>query len=373
MNGLLNYFSGKRTSHPASRRPRTFQPTFELLEARDCPSALGGEVAGIVNTISPPPVAQAAQAAQASFSPVATLNAIWSGYTIRPGNGQQVNQVSGTWVEPSYSGPGGNSIWVGIDGAGQQAGVSWYASTGYQVWVEFYGDKTQGPKGDWTGNQINVTLTANGGPVSPTNPAFIIQGRTRLPRRSSWYRALRTSSRSPSRLAGRTVPAPSNRTTPRNLLPQRGARRVRIVENPNNAAQPLANFGTVNFTNCRRRRLAPRPAQLMPSRVENSGTWIPAPHSLKAPRMLRALATMAPASASATGPIRTRPIIPRLWSCPLRRRTPRRLTSALSMRSTPSMPRKPSCSSRHPGEDDRRSKRRCRNRSRHLRFFVRVW
>jgi hypothetical protein len=200
-------------------------------------------------------------AQQASVTSIVKPGNIWSGYGIyglQPGNGQQVNLVSGTWVEPSYSGSvagSHNCIWVGIDGADQQAGVTWVNTNNggyYQPWVEFAGDKadqTLGPKG-WTNGQINVNLTTNG---EPNGPQFQIEAGDTITDTVQWV------SNNPNGTAtfDFTIQASGpNGTgsfnqdyTTRSGTPLRTCADW-IVENPNNAAQPLANFGTVNLTNC---------------------------------------------------------------------------------------------------------------------------
>ncbi len=73
-------------------------------------------------------------------------DSLWSGYVAQPGKGS-VTAVGATWVEPTVTGPGDTSIWVGIDGYGnstvEQIGVQSQQVNGvtvYTPWIEFYGD-----------------------------------------------------------------------------------------------------------------------------------------------------------------------------------------------------------------------------------------
>jgi hypothetical protein len=243
VNRLMNYLCGNNPYRQASRRP-DFRPTLDVLEARDCPSA-----APLVNTIQAPPPAQTAQA---SFAPTTGTSTNWSGYEATPGNGQQVTEVSGTWVEPSDTGSvahSANSIWVGISesnghGPIEQAGVAWYASTNsYHAWVECLGDKTQGPNGNWTGNQINVQLTtSNGSPFQIQAGDTITTSVQLVPGTTNTFEFTITAT-------GPNGTGSFSQQYTTKSVPQMTSAEW-IVENPNGAAQPLANFGPVSFTNC---------------------------------------------------------------------------------------------------------------------------
>lgn len=258
MNWLANYFRGKRTSHPASRRPRTFQPTFELLETRDCPSAaaaLPNAWHEVVNTISPTAHAQVALPAN-SFTPTTGSSGNWSGYEATPGSGQLVNQISGTWAEPSYtnaSTTSANSIWVGISGSGghgdiEQAGVAWYGSSfnnpGYQAWVECLHDKTQNASGKWTGDQIPVQLTTSSGSL------FYIQSGDTVTTSVQLVSGTTDEFQFTIAATGSNGTGSFSQVYTTESAPTSMASAEWIVENPNGSAQSLANFGTVDFSNC---------------------------------------------------------------------------------------------------------------------------
>ncbi len=90
-----------------------------------------------------------------TFQQTSRTNTLWSGYVITPSS--QVQAVGASWVQPAVTSTGQGStvsFWVGIDGYGgktvEQIGTSWSASSGYQAWIEFYGDGVQNSQGQWT-------------------------------------------------------------------------------------------------------------------------------------------------------------------------------------------------------------------------------
>ena len=181
-------------------------------------------------------------------------NTIWSGYVITPGN--LVNAVGCTWVQNAVSSTGADSItsfWVGIDGFGggtvEQIGTTWSAASGYQAWVEFYGDDRKVNRGgelvtgkyyyatslnsiigyNFFNIQAGDTISAYVGFVSSTNTtstfAFRFQDTPRGGTTKAWQQDLTTQYVVPSRTTGEW-----------------------IVETPNVGSSPLANFGTISFS-----------------------------------------------------------------------------------------------------------------------------
>jgi hypothetical protein len=179
---------------------------------------------------------------------------LWSGYAIVPGS--SVNAVGCTWIQPTVSSTGVNSLtgfWVGIDGyrgnTVEQIGTSWSLSTGYYAWVEFYGDGVQNAQGQWIvrgkyfysvpinsiigSNFFNIqpgdTISARVQYLSSTTTTstfeFQFQDTPQNGQTKSWQKALTTQYVVPARSTGEW-----------------------IVESPNFGSQPLANFGTISFS-----------------------------------------------------------------------------------------------------------------------------
>ena len=174
-----------------------------------------------------------------------TTNAIWSGYESSPGAGT-VTGVGGTWVEPTATGAGNSSVWVGIDGYGgstvEQIGVATSVVNGatvYTPWIEFYGDQQAstgklGPLYYQTSLPASFvvhpgdTISASVSLVAGTTKTFLFQMKD-VPK------------------SGAAVENYSSQQTMSYVTPQRSTVEW-IAENPNKGVQPLANFGQVNIT-----------------------------------------------------------------------------------------------------------------------------
>ena len=192
-------------------------------------------------------------------SDLSVNNPLWSGYVVTAAF-TKASAVGGTWVEPTVSGPGATSIWVGIDGYGgktvEQIGVSTSVNssgvTVYTPWIEFYGDTT-GYKAD------GVTPTSPGKFFYETDINTVVTRSTPFT-----VHAGDTISAEVSLVPGTTstfvfqmtdVPSgggavetfTSPPLTMQHVVPQLSTAEW-IVENPNSGAQPLASFTPVTFT-----------------------------------------------------------------------------------------------------------------------------
>jgi hypothetical protein len=183
---------------------------------------------------------------------ITTTSGNWSGYASSAGLGT-VTAVGGTWVQPAVTGSTGSttSMWVGIDGLGngtvEQCGVA--ATPGstpeYVPWFEFWGDQvpsTLVPNPNPQGKYYNQTNLPSSDVVNPGDTisaavSFVPGGLSRT--------FLFQMTDTPA--GGGAGWAWSATKTMSYVTPQR-ATADWIVENPNNATQPLANFGQLTFT-----------------------------------------------------------------------------------------------------------------------------
>ncbi len=177
-------------------------------------------------------------------------NSIWSGYVASPGSG--VTAVAGTWVEPTTSGPGASSIWVGIDGFNgstvEQLGVATSVvngSTVYTPWIEFFGDK-QASTGKLGPLYYQTTI-----PNFTVKPGDTISAEVSLVPGTANSFLFQMTDKPKS---GGATEVYSATKTMSYVVPQLATAEW-IVENPNGGfypgtktVQPLADFGQVNFT-----------------------------------------------------------------------------------------------------------------------------
>jgi hypothetical protein len=160
------------------------------------------------------------------------VSANWAGYVVRnPTGSQTFSSVSGSWVEPSATGNGYSSFWVGIGGAGQshsleQIGTEANVVNGqvrYDAWYELPPEASVplslaiNP-----GDHISAAVTVNG-----TNVTVSLSDRSTG---GSFTKTLQMSNPDTSS-AEWIAEAPS-------AMSATGSLRV----------LPLANFGTVTFT-----------------------------------------------------------------------------------------------------------------------------
>ena len=159
-----------------------------------------------------------------------TLSSNWSGYAVVTGSGG-VNAVSGSWVVPTVSGSGTaySSVWVGIDGFNsstvEQIGTEQDVVNGvaqYSAWVEMY------PAYPVTlnmaihpGDTITASVTASGSGKFTLTIKDVTQGGN------------------------------DSFTTTQSLPGAQRSSAEWVVEAPssNFGVLPLANFGTVSFSN----------------------------------------------------------------------------------------------------------------------------
>jgi Peptidase A4 family len=160
----------------------------------------------------------------------------WAGYVAQSNSGQSFSSVSGSWTQPSVSAnssQGYSAFWVGLGGAGQQSqsleqvGTSAEVVNGqtqYYAWYELLpAAETKLNIAIHPGDHISATVTVNG-----TNVTVSLSDQTTG---QSVNKTLQMSNPDTSS-AEWIAEAPSAQT-------QAGADQI----------LPLANFGTVTFTN----------------------------------------------------------------------------------------------------------------------------
>jgi Peptidase A4 family len=171
-------------------------------------------------------------------------DSVWSGYAALPGAGT-VTAVGGTWVEPTVTGPGNTSIWVGIDGYAnntvEQLGVATSQVNGvtvYTPWIEFWGDQsTTGTKGpDYHQTNLPASFVVRPGDIISASVS-LVPGTTR-----TFQFQMRDIPKN-----GGAVENYSSQQSMTYVTPLRSTVDW-IVENNNNGAQPFANFVQVAFT-----------------------------------------------------------------------------------------------------------------------------
>jgi hypothetical protein len=189
-----------------------------------------------------------------------TTNGTWSGWVIDPSS--QVNAVGATWVQPAVSSTGAKSetsFWVGIDGYGgntvEQIGTSWSPSGGYQAWVEFYGDCTgYQTQPDGTKTPINpgqFYFQTNLNSIIGSN-YFNIQAGDTISACVTYVSSTSTTSTFDFRFTdtpkgGQASKYWQQTLTTQHVVPARSTGEW-IVESPNQGSAPLANFGTIQFS-----------------------------------------------------------------------------------------------------------------------------
>jgi len=202
-------------------------------------------------TVSGVPGAEAITiSGQTSVVVLPKTGAIWSGYAITPTPFYATTAVGGSWVQPTVTGPSGAQVatWVGMDGSGsstvEQVGtwatVGSNGQTQYQAWWEFFGDQsTTGVGPAYHAQYLSSTSF-------PVHAGDTISGDVvYLSRTSSTSTFLLQITDTPA--GGGKVEQWSSKETTTYVVPARSSAEW-IVENPNNASQSLANYGTLTFT-----------------------------------------------------------------------------------------------------------------------------
>src|SRR5262245_54897585 len=149
---LKNLFGANKAKAARGRKRTTVRLTVEGLEERSLMSVSPLPTLAAVRH----PVVSAATTNAATFPSGAGTSGNWAGYQITGATG--VTAVGGEWVQPAVSGTGSSvsSMWVGIDGAGnntvEQIGTEADVVDGtpqYSAWYELFGDQSstgeQGP------------------------------------------------------------------------------------------------------------------------------------------------------------------------------------------------------------------------------------
>lgn len=180
-------------------------------------------------------------------APTAT-STVWSGYAATTGPG--VAAVGGSWVQPSASGANGSesSIWVGIDGNGQngtveQCGTATTIVNGAPqivAWYEFFGDQSS------SGARGHDYLQQN---VINVDPSFVVHAGDTISAEVSLVPGTANSflfQMTDKPKSGGALETFSLVQTTQYVTPQRSSAEW-IAENPNKAGQPLADFGQVTF------------------------------------------------------------------------------------------------------------------------------
>ena len=209
---------------------RRRQLRFEALESRSMLSAVPG-----LPSAAPFPVAahgHSAAVAESSLraAPIASASSNWSGYAVSA-SANSVSYVAGSWVVPTASSKtsGYSSVWVGIDGFSsstvEQIGTEADVANGkvtYYAWYEAYpaGSVTISTMAVKPGDAITASVA-----YSAANRDFVL-----------------------------TITDKTDSETFTKSLAAAGAARSSaewVVEAPssNRGVLPLANFGSVTFTN----------------------------------------------------------------------------------------------------------------------------
>ena len=184
-------------------------------------------------------------------NPNALNSTNWSGYVAGTNLSQpqanSVTAVSGSWIVPTVTGPTSgttySSVWVGIDGYGnstvEQLGTEEDVVNGspvYRAWWEMYSSGKGQPE------QVITSMTVVPGDSITASVQYITSGA----HAGQFYLSIVDSSRSNDSFS--TYESSSSLQSP---LAQRSCAEW-IVEAPSDAngnILPVANFGTVTFTN----------------------------------------------------------------------------------------------------------------------------
>jgi hypothetical protein len=193
----------------------------------------------------------------------------WSGYAITS-KSSLVTGVGATWVQPTMSSTGKHStasFWVGIDGWGngtvEQIGTSWGPRSGYTAWVEFYGDGIKNTNGGgstngdastsahkkWAAigkyfNEVSINHII-GSHYFSIEPGDVISASVNYVSSTSTTSTFEFHFQD-ARPGGPTEVWRDDLTT-QYVVPKRTTAEW-IVESPNGARAPLAQFSTVNFS-----------------------------------------------------------------------------------------------------------------------------
>jgi hypothetical protein len=189
--------------------------------------------------------------------PITTNNSnSWSGYVVAPTS--NVTAVAGTWVQPTVSGPGMTMIWVGIDGGNfngesndhtvEQIGVFSRVINGVRVctpFIEFYGDQSGNHQGSLFSEKDIQLSDSSGDTFSTVSPGDTISAEVALVPGLKTSFEFQMTDQPANGGPIETFSAPM--VTTQFVKPLRSTAEW-IVENPNHAGQPLAQFTPVTFT-----------------------------------------------------------------------------------------------------------------------------
>jgi hypothetical protein len=174
----------------------------------------------------------AAAVAKATVAPISSVSSNWSGYAV---TGSSVTNVAGSWVVPtvSTSTSGYSAVWVGIDGYSsstvEQIGTGEDVVNGkasYYAWYEMY------PSGS-----VTIATTNDGTTPFTVKPGDSITASVAYTGSNDFVLTIADGSESFTTTQTATAAAMSSAEW--------------IVEAPssNRGVLPLANFGSVTFTN----------------------------------------------------------------------------------------------------------------------------
>lgn len=178
----------------------------------------------------------AAAVAKATVAPISSVSSNWSGYAV---TGSSVSDVAGSWVVPtvSTSTNGYSAVWVGIDGYSsstvEQIGTGEDVANGkasYYAWYEMY------PSGS-----VTIATTNDGTTPFAVKPGDSITGSVAYNASANDFVLTITD----------TTESETFSTTMASTAAMARSSAEWIVEAPssNRGVLPLANFGSVTFTN----------------------------------------------------------------------------------------------------------------------------
>jgi len=214
-----------------TRRSMHKRLRFEDLERREVLSAMPGcPSSAVVPAVANSHAAVTAAKATVRAAPVTTLSSNWSGYAVT-GAANSVSYVAGSWVEPAASPTtsGYSSVWVGIDGfssstveqIGTEADVARGTVT-YYAWYEMYPS--------YMVTIPNFTVKAGDSITASVQYDSVHQ---------DFVLSIHDSTESESYTTTQSAPGAARSSA------------EWVVEAPssNRGVLPLANFGTVTFSN----------------------------------------------------------------------------------------------------------------------------
>ena len=217
-----------------SRRSLTRKLRCEALEGRLVLSAIPGWSVAPIPPLGHSQVAAAVAKVAAKLAPISTVSSNWSGYAVTAA-ANSVSYVAGTWTVPTATTSGYSSVWVGIDGyssqtvaqIGTEADYSSHGTATYYAWYEMFPADSM-PINSMTvkpGDSITASVAYN---ASNSKYTLTITDTTET-----------TSSFNDSFSIAMAAPGMARSSA------------EWVVEAPSSGygVLPLANFGSVTFTN----------------------------------------------------------------------------------------------------------------------------